>query len=85
MRRTRRGRQATRFARSSSQLATRPSVATRRRQINTQILAIFNGERQEVPSLIAGQDGYVALTETPFYLEAGGQVSDAGTIAGPAR
>jgi len=36
-----------------------------------------------VPSLIAGQDGYVALTETPFYLEAGGQVSDAGTIAGP--
>ena len=52
-------------------------------KINTQISAIFNGERQEVPSLIAGQDGYVALTETPFYLEAGGQVSDAGTIAGP--
>ena len=52
-------------------------------KINTQILAIFNGERQEVPSLIAGQDGYVALTETPFYLEAGGQVSDVGTIAGP--
>jgi len=52
-------------------------------KINTQIVAIFNGERQEVPSLIAGQDGYVALTETPFYLEAGGQVSDAGTIAGP--
>ena len=52
-------------------------------KINTQILAIFSGERQEVPSLIAGQDGYVALTETPFYLEAGGQVSDAGTIAGP--
>ena len=52
-------------------------------KINTQILAVFNGERQEVPSLITGQDGYVALTETPFYLEAGGQVSDAGTIAGP--
>ena len=52
-------------------------------KINTQIVAIFNGERQEVPSLITGQDGYVALTETPFYLEAGGQVSDAGTIAGP--
>ncbi|HEY6615072.1 MAG TPA: alanine--tRNA ligase, partial [Vicinamibacterales bacterium] len=52
-------------------------------KINTQILATFNGERQEVPSLVAGQDGYVALTETPFYLEAGGQVSDAGTIAGP--
>jgi alanyl-tRNA synthetase len=52
-------------------------------KINTQILAVFNGERQEVPSLITGQDGYVALTETPFYVEAGGQVSDAGTIAGP--
>ena len=52
-------------------------------KINTQILAIFNRERQEVPSLIAGQDGYLALTETPFYIEAGGQVSDAGTIAGP--
>ena len=51
--------------------------------ITTRILAIFNGERQEVPSLITGQDGYVALTETPFYLEAGGQVSDAGTITGP--
>jgi alanyl-tRNA synthetase len=36
-----------------------------------------------VPSLNAGQNGYVALTETPFYLEAGGQVSDVGTIAGP--
>jgi alanyl-tRNA synthetase len=52
-------------------------------QVNTQILALFNSERQEVPSLAAGQDGYVALTETPFYLEAGGQVSDVGTIAGP--
>ncbi len=52
-------------------------------KVNTQILAIFDSERQEVPSLNAGQDGYVALTETPFYLEAGGQVSDVGTIAGP--
>ena len=52
-------------------------------KVNTQILALFNSERQEVPSLGAGQDGYVALTETPFYLEAGGQVSDVGTVAGP--
>jgi len=52
-------------------------------KVNTQILALFTGERQEVPSLGAGQDGYVALTETPFYLEAGGQVSDVGTVSGP--
>jgi alanyl-tRNA synthetase len=51
--------------------------------IKTQILALFDSQRQEVPSLSAGQDGFVALTETPFYLEAGGQVSDVGTIAGP--
>ena len=52
-------------------------------KLNTQVLALFNGDRQEVQSLAAGQDGFVALAETPFYLEAGGQVSDVGTIAGP--
>jgi len=51
--------------------------------VNTQMLALFNTDRQEVQSLAAGQDGFVALAETPFYLEAGGQVSDVGTIAGP--
>ena len=52
-------------------------------KLNSQILALFNGDRQEVSSLTAGQDGFIALAETPFYLEAGGQVSDVGTIAGP--
>jgi alanyl-tRNA synthetase len=51
--------------------------------LNTQVLALFNSDRQEVSSLAAGQDGFIALAETPFYLEAGGQVSDVGTIAGP--
>jgi alanyl-tRNA synthetase len=51
--------------------------------LNTQVLALFNGDRQEVSSLAGGQDGFIALAETPFYLEAGGQVSDVGTIAGP--
>ncbi len=52
-------------------------------RLNTQILALFNSDRQEVGSLAAGQDGFIALAETPFYLEAGGQVSDVGTISGP--
>ena len=52
-------------------------------RVNTQVLALFNSDRQEVQSLATGQDGFVALSETPFYLEAGGQVSDGGTIAGP--
>ena len=51
--------------------------------LNTQIVALFGSERHETQSLAAGQDGFVALVETPFYLEAGGQVSDVGTIAGP--
>jgi alanyl-tRNA synthetase len=52
-------------------------------RLNSQVLALFNTDRQEVSSLTAGQDGFIALAETPFYLEAGGQVSDVGTIAGP--
>ena len=51
--------------------------------LNTQVLALFDASRREVQSLDAGQEGYVALKETPFYLEAGGQVSDVGTITAP--
>jgi alanyl-tRNA synthetase len=35
-----------------------------------------------VEDLRAGASGYVALARTPFYLEAGGQVSDAGRLLG---
>jgi alanyl-tRNA synthetase len=52
-------------------------------KLNTQVLILFNSDRQEVASLAAGQNGFIALAETPFYLEAGGQVSDVGTISGP--
>ncbi|MGQ0733019.1 MAG: alanine--tRNA ligase [Acidobacteriota bacterium] len=37
-------------------------------------------ERQPADQLQAGETGFVALAETPFYLEAGGQVSDVGEI-----
>jgi alanyl-tRNA synthetase len=47
----------------------------------TKVLALFGAGREQVASLSAGDAGYVVLKETPFYLEAGGQVSDRGTIA----
>ena len=34
-----------------------------------------------VDALRAGDEGYVVLAETPFYVEAGGQVSDTGRLA----
>ena len=51
--------------------------------LNTQVVAVFDRHRQEVQRLEAGAHGFVALKETPFYLEAGGQVSDSGSITAP--
>jgi alanyl-tRNA synthetase len=44
------------------------------------VLALFDADRQPVERLAAGQTGYAAIAQTPFYLEAGGQVSDSGRI-----
>jgi alanyl-tRNA synthetase len=44
------------------------------------ILSLFDAGRRPVDRLSAGESGYAALARTPFYLEAGGQVSDAGRI-----
>jgi alanyl-tRNA synthetase len=44
------------------------------------ILAIFDEDRRQVDELREGGSGYLALERTPFYLEAGGQVSDTGEI-----
>jgi alanyl-tRNA synthetase len=52
-------------------------------EVNTQVLALFDERRREVDGLAAGEHGFVALAQTPFYLEAGGQVSDVGAIRAP--
>jgi alanyl-tRNA synthetase len=44
------------------------------------IVALFDERRHPVDALESGNHGYVALAKTPFYLEAGGQVSDTGRI-----
>jgi alanyl-tRNA synthetase len=51
--------------------------------LNTQIVALFDERRRSTDSVAAGEHGFVAIAETPFYLEAGGQVSDVGTITAP--
>jgi alanyl-tRNA synthetase len=46
------------------------------------IAALFDDERHQVDALREGDDGYVVLERTPFYLESGGQVSDVGRLSG---
>jgi alanyl-tRNA synthetase len=51
--------------------------------LNSRIVTMFDERRRSVDSLAAGEHGFIALAETPFYLEAGGQVSDVGRITAP--
>jgi alanyl-tRNA synthetase len=44
------------------------------------VVALFDHEKRQVDELPKGASGYVALAKTPFYLEAGGQVSDQGYL-----
>ena len=46
----------------------------------TRILALFDEDGRHVTELSSGQTGFVALGRSPFYVEAGGQVSDSGRI-----
>jgi len=45
-----------------------------------QVVALFSEDGASAEYLETGQTGYVSLNRTPFYLEAGGQVSDVGEI-----
>ncbi len=57
---------------------------TATRVTGASVLALFDDNRQPVQSLSTGTQGYIALGKTPFYLEAGGQVSDSGRITNEA-
>ncbi|HEY0284634.1 MAG TPA: alanine--tRNA ligase [Vicinamibacterales bacterium] len=46
----------------------------------TPVIALFDKERRQVTALGEGSEGYAALGQTPFYVEAGGQVSDIGDL-----
>jgi alanyl-tRNA synthetase len=54
------------------------------RVAGTPIVALWTEDRTSTAELSEGQHGYVALGKTPFYLEAGGQVSDSGRIVSAA-
>jgi alanyl-tRNA synthetase len=46
------------------------------------VVALFDEAGRAVDEIPSGARGYVAMGRTPFYVEAGGQVSDAGRILG---
>ena len=46
-----------------------------------QVVAVMDADGRETAAIGEGAIGYVALAMTPFYVEAGGQVSDAGRLA----
>ena len=45
------------------------------------IVAIFDESGRSIDELAEGGRGYLTLSQTPFYLEAGGQVSDSGHVS----
>jgi len=51
--------------------------------LDTRIVELLNVQRESVEQLKKDESGFVALSETPFYLQSGGQVSDVGRITSP--
>ena len=44
------------------------------------VLALFDEQQRPVLELRTGESGYIVVERTPFYQEAGGQVSDSGRV-----
>jgi alanyl-tRNA synthetase len=63
-----------------SQVGDRFEGYTATRLTGVAVVSLFDEKRRPTESLDAGETGYVALAQTPFYVEAGGQVSDSGRI-----
>jgi alanyl-tRNA synthetase len=51
--------------------------------VQTQIVELLDVNRKAVDRLTEGHEGLVALAESPFYLQSGGQVSDLGRLSAP--